>query len=637
MHTTESASRSGNRIARFALNHKLISFFALAFLVWAGYFIVERSRKTDPITTYTTAIAQRGTIVSSVSGSGQVDISDQIDIKPKIAGDLTYIGVATGQEVKKGDLLFRLNAIDAQTDVQNAQTDLETAQLEMDELLAPVDKLTLLSAENSLISARESLEKLKRTQEADRKDALTALQRSNDDLQDSYEDAFNTVSDAFLDLNDDVTSLYNLLYDDDIASSETALSGWNNINALKNTIRSTDVDEQRELVRLSGKAETSYAAAKIAHNESFDAYKEASRNSDSDVIEALLADTLEAVRLLSDAVKDTTNMYDFWVEYRSRNSLIIYTRVTQNQSSLATLTGTANGNVSSLLLAQSAISSEQDTIADIHGQLADMDIDQPLEISSAERSIEEKEESLANLRDGADELTIRAKRIAIQQVAYRLQTAREAVADHYVYALFDGVIASVGVTRPEAVSSSTVLATLITKQQIAKITLNEIDISKVSVSQKATVTLDAIEDLAISGEVAAVDALSTVSQGVVTYDVTVAFDVQDERVRPGMSATAEIITSRKQDVLYVPNAAVKSQAGGSYVEILPQAEGTPVRQNVQIGASNDLVTEIASGLEAGDVVVTQTIAPAATSQPIQNNASIIPSGGGRFSTGGVRR
>ena len=99
---------------------------------------------------------------------------------------------------------------------------------------------------------------------------------------------------------------------------------------------------------------------------------------------------------------------------------------------------------------------------------------------------------------------------------------------------------------------------LITKQKIAEISLNEVDAAKVKVGQKVTLTFDAIDGLSITGEVSEIDALGTVSQGVVTYGVKIAFDTQDERVKSGMSVSAAIITDVKQNVLLVPNAAVKS-------------------------------------------------------------------------------
>ena len=83
---------------------------------------------------------------------------------------------------------------------------------------------------------------------------------------------------------------------------------------------------------------------------------------------------------------------------------------------------------------------------------------------------------------------------------------------------------------------------------------------------------------------------------------------------------ATIITNMKQDILVVPNAAVKSQNGTSYVETfnialtapLAGVQGSPslnppTRTTVEIGIANDTNTEIISGLKEGDIIVTKTI------------------------------
>jgi multidrug efflux pump subunit AcrA (membrane-fusion protein) len=151
-------------------------------------------------------------------------------------------------------------------------------------------------------------------------------------------------------------------------------------------------------------------------------------------------------------------------------------------------------------------------------------------------------------------------------------------------------------------------------------------VAKVKVNQKVTLTFDAIEDLNITGEVAEIDALGTVTQGVVNYGVKIIFDTQDERVKSGMSVSAAIITDIKQDVLLVPNAAVKSN-NGQYVEVLEN--NIPRNQTVETGLSNDTMTEITSGLKEGDKVITQTITANTTQTQTQSSTGVrIPGVGG---------
>ncbi|HAS95772.1 TPA: hypothetical protein DCS99_05135 [Candidatus Wolfebacteria bacterium] len=202
-------------------------------------------------------------------------------------------------------------------------------------------------------------------------------------------------------------------------------------------------------------------------------------------------------------------------------------------------------------------------------------------------------------------------------------------------------MATLTVKRSDTLSSGTSIATLITKQKIAEISLNEVDVAKVKVGQKTTLNFDAVEELSISGSVAEIDTVGTVSQGVVTYTVKIGFDTQDDRIKPGMSVSASIIIDMKQDVLTVPNSAIKTQGELSYVEIfevpLENATGTqeviasatPIRRPVTIGIANDTTTEIVSGLKEGDQIITRTITT--TSATTQTAPSLFPTGSGRMS------
>jgi HlyD family secretion protein len=252
---------------------------------------------------------------------------------------------------------------------------------------------------------------------------------------------------------------------------------------------------------------------------------------------------------------------------------------------------------------------------------------------SSERTIKEKTLSLQDLKEGTDELSIRSQQLAVNQKSSALETAREKLSDYSVVAPFDGVISSLDIEKGDAVSSGTTVGVLITKRQMAEVTLNEVDIAKAKVGQKATLTFDAVDGLSLTGKVSEIDAVGTVSQGVVSYSVKIAFDEQDDRVKPGMSATASIITDSRQNVLMVPNAAVKSDNSGSYVEMLPDngaALAKPARVAVETGLSNDDYTEIKSGLSEGAAVVTgSTTSTAASAAKTTSGFNLFGGGGPR--------
>lgn len=162
----------------------------------------------------------------------------------------------------------------------------------------------------------------------------------------------------------------------------------------------------------------------------------------------------------------------------------------------------------------------------------------------------------------------------------------------------------------------------------ARVEVNEVDIPSVSIGQKATLTFNAIDGLSVTGKVEKMDSLGTLTQGVVTYNVTISLNSPDSRIRPEMSVSAAIITGVKQDVLVVPNSAVKSQNGESFVQVLKNGQTAPQQVLVEAGMSNNTDTEIIGGINAGDNVVTQIIDP--------NAAATSSSSGGGFGGGAFR-
>lgn len=166
----------------------------------------------------------------------------------------------------------------------------------------------------------------------------------------------------------------------------------------------------------------------------------------------------------------------------------------------------------------------------------------------------------------------------------------------------------------------------------AQIDVNEVDIANVNVGQKVMLTFNAIDGLTASGKVEKIDSLGTSTSGVVTYNVTINFDSLDERIKPEMSVSASIITGVKQNAILVPNSAVKTQNGGSYVQVLDNGQ-IPQNKNVEVGLSNDTQTEIISGISAGEKVVTQTISSGSSNSSAtsssRNNIRIPGLGGGR--------
>ncbi|MFA5124412.1 MAG: efflux RND transporter periplasmic adaptor subunit [Patescibacteria group bacterium] len=566
---------------KFVLGHKAISVIVLVAVIIGGYFGWQSLFGGKQQVSYVTAKAVKDIIISTVSGSGTVAASSEVELKTKASSDVTAVKVKKGDAVKAGNVLVQLNAKDAAKSVRDAQANLDSAELSLEKLQQPTDELSLIQAQNSLIQSQQNKE------------------NSEYALAKAYEDAFNDISNAFLDLPTIMTKLNDILYSDEIGTAEkTVGSNQNNIPALLYSLASED-QSSFQLYELT--AENDYKVAYTKYQANFSSFKATNRYADNQTIETLLAETIENVKAVAQAAKSENNMLDVWVEDRSQNNWSIFNTVDGYQNDLSADIGKVNNHVTTLLAIQQTLKTDKDAIA------------------NANRTIAEKTASLANLEAGADELDLRAQQMSVQQRQNSLADALEQYANYSVVAPFDGVVANVAVTKGDTVSSGASAVTLITDQKIANISLNEVDVSKVKTGQKVSVTFDAISDLTVTGSVADVDMIGTVTQGVASYEVKIVFDSQNDQIKSGMTANVSIIIDSKVEALQVPSSAIKTQNGVTYVQVL--VNGQPQQKEVTIGLASDTMTEILNGINEGDEVVTQTVTAGKSSAKTTSGSS----------------
>ncbi|MEI8061685.1 MAG: HlyD family efflux transporter periplasmic adaptor subunit [bacterium] len=570
-------SKAGlHRLKTIMAAHKVISTIAALVMVFAGYQTYKHITTPPAVTKYVIGAVQKGTVVSVVSGTGQVSASSQIDLKSKASGNLTYIGLADGQEIKAGTLIAQIDARDALISLQNAR-------LSLAKLTQPADAVSTTQTQNALA------------------DAIQTNKKANDTLASNYGTALSTISSTFIDMPSVIDGMNTIFYTS---------------NGTLNDVDSVSLPIEAKQYKMDAGATFDRAKSKYLSN--ILTYRSVNSSSATSSIESLIKETLDTTRLLSEAVKNTKNTVDY----------------VQNQGSAQLLKNvtTTQANLNSWL---SKLGSDLDNLTNIYNNIQYAKVT----ITSSARDIVAKQESLNKLNSGADTLDIQQQQLSVTSQEYNYE-------NYFIRAPFDGVIAKTDVNKGDAVSNGTLIGTFITKQQVAGITLNEVDVAKVKVGDKVTLTFDAVDGLTITGQVLEVDLAGSVTQGVVSYGVKIGFDTQDDRVRSGMSVSASIATAVHQDVLVVPSSAVKTRNGAQYVDVVDNnvAVSTnttgdvltvlPQQKNVTIGIADDLNTEIISGLSEGDKIVTKTIASSATAAT-QAPGLLNAVGAGGRNTGGA--
>jgi multidrug efflux pump subunit AcrA (membrane-fusion protein) len=163
--------------------------------------------------------------------------------------------------------------------------------------------------------------------------------------------------------------------------------------------------------------------------------------------------------------------------------------------------------------------------------------------------------------------------------------------------------------------------------------VSEIDIPQIENGQEAALTFDAIADKEYHGRVTRIGMVGTNSQGVVNYPVTVEITDGDEDILPGMTAAVSIIVAQAEDVLVVPNQAVRTTAGQRTVTVL--FEGEQIQVPVEVGLVGDTMTEITgNSLREGDTVVINGASSSTNTTTNQNRGGEFIGGPGGDIPGG---
>lgn len=234
-------------------------------------------------------------------------------------------------------------------------------------------------------------------------------------------------------------------------------------------------------------------------------------------------------------------------------------------------------------------------------------------------------------QDALDQVVQQLESAQAQLALVEAQVQKDRTNLHYtvIKSPINGVVVARNVDVGQTVAASFQTPTLFQiAQDLRKMQIDtsmaEADVGNLKIGLPVRFTVDAFLDRRFVGAVKQIRLNPTTQQNVVTYDVVVAVDNADEVLLPGMTAHVEVTVSRHENVLRVPNAALRfkpvkeegNEAAGknrkeksrSGATVYRLEQGEPKQVKVKTGISDGTYTEVlGDGIKAGDLLVTREI------------------------------
>jgi len=272
-------------------------------------------------------------------------------------------------------------------------------------------------------------------------------------------------------------------------------------------------------------------------------------------------------------------------------------------------------------VAELDLAEAEETLAEVRAGADPLEVEQKQkQLALAQANLKEAEEELASMLG----LELKQSEVASAQAA--LDEAIERLEMATMVAPFAGIVTSVNADSGDVVSADQMVIELADPDKFeAEVLVSEMDILNTQSGAQATIQVDAMSGVILPAEVTSISPIATIQSGVVNYEVKVETESlqaimeqrqqeqvgqpekptmmpEELRLKEGLTITVSIILDERNDVLLIPNSAITSSTGQAYVKVV-SPDGVIEDRPVTIGISNWQYTEIIEGLSEGEQVV----------------------------------
>ncbi|NCE63474.1 efflux RND transporter periplasmic adaptor subunit [Pseudoflavonifractor sp. 524-17] len=559
---------------------RLVTFAVLAAVV----FFLLRGCAGGPVTagmgSYLAEHASMQDLTVFVSGTGTIQPNNSYKVTTLVRGEILEAPFEEGQSIHKDDLLFRIDAKDVETAIEQAQLAIPQAEAGVRQAEAAVRQ-----AEAGVRQAELNLEQAELNFRNINNNAKDATLTSN---------ATGIISHLYVDEGDNI-----------VAGAQVADILDRSTMKLKVPFHSAD-------------------AAGIALGQSATVVVDGTAES--------LIGTVTEISALEQVGPGGTLTRTVTISVSNPG---VITNQSTGTAAVGTLSCSANGpfeyaaqkTVVAKTSGELAVLSvkEGDFVTD--GQtLGSFDADSiTTQIETARIAVENARIGVENARTSLDNArtSLDNAHLAVENAQLTLKNAQDQLENYTITSTIDGTVIEKNLDVGDNIDSTTSTSAAAPNYpaviyDLSALTfdmdIDELDINKIKVGQKVEITVDALDGQVFSGTVDKVNINGATVNGVTSYPVTVLVDDPDGLL-PGMNVSAKIIVEHIGNVLCVPVDVVDRAGGG--VVLVPGADavysedgvllspGTIETRSVTLGRNNEDFIEILDGLKEGDVVLKQ--------------------------------
>lgn len=271
--------------------------------------------------------------------------------------------------------------------------------------------------------------------------------------------------------------------------------------------------------------------------------------------------------------------------------------LTDTQVATATINGCGSSENATL-----AYKAAEDVTASSGGTVAAVNVKEGGSVSAGQ--------TIVTFASNAANDSVQSAEDNLQSAELSMETSQKQLDDYTITSPIDGTIVDKQIKAGEKVKSGDTLCVIYDLSYLEMtLSVDELDITQVSVGQEVSITADAVDGQTFTGKVTKISMAGTTSNNATTYPVTIRIDNYGD-LWPGMNVDAEIVTAENDNALSIPSTAlergnkvlVTSDSPSAANALKDEAPEGYVYVSVETGISNDDYIEITSGLQEGDTV-----------------------------------